>query len=128
MKAKFFILASLVLIFAGCKQKANTEPQDLGEVTIDGVFVSAANPCLTEPCLPGVEVAFSADKLYYLRNINIEEYDITVEGGDYVFVFLLDEQEITSKDSIRLTGELFRRFDIRQDEYYSLIVSRYTRL
>ena len=128
MKAKFLILASLVLMLAGCKQKANTEAQDLGEVTIDGVFVSAANPCLTEPCLPGVEVAFSADKLYYLRNINIEEYDITVDCGNYVFVFRLDGQEITSKDSVRLTGELFRRFDIRHDEYYSLTVSRYTQL
>lgn len=128
MKAKLFIFASLLLLLVGCKQKTNTAPQDLGEVSIDGVFVSAANPCLTEPCLPGVEVAFSADKLYYLRNISIEEHDIKVEGGEYVFIYRLDGQEITSRDSVRLSGELFRRFDIRQDEYYSITVSHYTRL
>ncbi len=125
MKAKLFIFAALVSTLIGCE---NTEPQSLGEVTVKGVFTSAANPCLTEPCLPGVEVAFSADKLYYLRNINIKEQDLIVSGDKYVYVFLLDGQEITSEDSVSLTGELFRKFDIRHDEYYSITVSKYTRL
>lgn len=125
MKAKLFIFAALVSTLIGCE---NTEPQSLGEVTVKGVFTSAANPCLTEPCLPGVEVAFSADKLYYLRNINIKEQDLIVSGDKYVYVFLLDGQEITSEDRVSLTGELFRKFDIRHDEYYSITVSKYTRL
>lgn len=125
MKAKLFIFAALVSTLIGCE---NTEPQSLGEVTVKGVFTSATNPCLTEPCLPGVEVAFSADKLYYLRNINIKEQDLIVSGDKYVYDFLLDGQEITSEDSVSLTGELFRKFDIRHDEYYSITVSKYTRL
>ena len=128
MKNKFFLFSVFAaLVLSSCEQNKR-EPQNLGEVTVKGVFTSAANPCLTDPCLPGVEVAFIADKLYYLRNINIKEYDVIVDESDYTLVFLLDGQEITSKDSFSLTGELFRKFDIRQDEYYSITVSKYTRL
>lgn len=124
MKTKLFIVILAIFALTACKSHKN-EPENLGEVTIKGVVGWTSNPCLTDPCIPGVELALFADKTYYLRNVNIRE-EVNVDGENYITVMLWDGHIFTSGDSVSVKGTLSRRFDIHNEEYYTLNVKEHT--
>lgn len=106
-----------LLLLASCEPKEKS----MGEVTVDGTFIFVANPCPKgQTCLPGMEVALSAGKTYFLNNINVVYEE---EEGNNCFV--LDDNRLSETDKIRIQGVLFRYVDIHDRYYYRINVNNY---
>lgn len=80
-------------------------------VTITGQFTYAGNPCITEPCLPGMIYAVIA---------NGNDYFITVEGSWYSENRKWDEYTPQPGDIVKITGYLNEQIDIRGDLFFTI--------
>ena len=74
----------------------------LGITTVTGEYLLVGNPCTTDPCLPGLIYAVSADTVYYL----------TVEGTWLWWNRSWDGYTPEVGDWVRVTGYVSQRADI----------------
>lgn len=127
MKAKLITLIVFLVALVSCESTKNNTPNGLGEVTVKGTFTSVANPCPkgSDPCLPGMEVALSADKIYYLNNIHVEEI---FDEQTLSTLYILDGDTLMETDSVQIRGNLFEYIDKHDNKYYRINVNEYNLL
>ena len=116
-------IKSLICIILGAFLLSACEPKDMGEITVEGTLCSEANPCPRGmACLPGMEVALRAEKIYYLRNIDIKE---SYDRYDGLMYFTLDGETVSERDRIKISGTLFEYIDKYNQKYYRIYVKDY---
>ena len=124
MKTKVFILAMLTMLFAACEKETDV---NLGKVTVEGTFIETTNPCPRgDVCMPGMEVALQADKVYYLAGLRVEAEYYEDPSGMIEWYFICKGDTLSSTDSVRVTGELHRYPALHNKYYYRIRVSEYT--
>jgi len=85
---------------------------DPDTISVAGIFTIVGNPCLTNPCVPGIVGALQGDSLRYFLAIN----DLFLRDG----ILEWNNALILPEDSIRGTGFTTRRHDIWGDTYIML--------
>ena len=125
MKTKISLwipIVVLAIVLIGC-ESINKASTNLGDVTVEGTLDLVANPCppSSDPCLPGIEVALRSDRIYFLNNILI----IDRSEDEFNMIFLLEDNVLSEKDSIRINGTLFRYIDMHKNYYYRINVKDY---
>lgn len=130
MKTKHILFTLFtVLLLSACNNNTPSQDDNLGEVIVEGTFVFTANPCPKghEPCVPGMEEALKADRVYYLSGVDVSYYDYIYDAttDSQIDWFVLNGDTISSLDSVRISGELHRYQDIHDAYYYRINVSEY---
>ncbi len=83
-------------------------------ITIQGLLNMEPNPCTTEPCMPGMDLAIcTTDKVYFVGNHYTDESadgELTITIDDMVFVF-------RANDMVKAKGVVTTHLDIFGEEY-----------
>jgi len=80
-------------------------------VTITGQFTYAGNPCITEPCLPGMMVVVVA---------NGKDYYLTVDGSWYSDNRKWDDYMPQPGDIVKITGNISEQKDVRGNLFFTI--------
>lgn len=118
---RFCMLAGCaLLVLVGCDNQNQKYPKKHGEVTVQGTFCEVPNTCPKgETCLPGVEVALSADKTYYLSHLNVK----CERPSEDTCYFVLDgTMNLSATDSVEVKGDLLEYLNNQDNTYFRIDV------
>lgn len=80
-----------------------------------GKIVEIPNPCLAEPCLPGLLYAINDDYIDYVITIK--------ENWQWVDKYLIiNNDTLKTGEHVKLIGSIFKKLDTFEDEYYEIEV------
>ena len=127
MKHKFILLCAFIaLTVIGCKDNENPPPRP-HEHRVYGKILQIPNPCLEEPCLPGMVLAIKSDydSTDYILNV--------FENGLWVWRFsdelIIDNDTLRVNDSAVVAGlALSEKYDIYSQKYYEFLVVKFLKL
>ncbi len=87
-------------------------------ITIQGALFMVANPCTTEPCMPGLDIAIcTPTTTFYITNPYTSDYvneTLQINTCDMLF---------TEGDEVVATGTVNTRLDINNEEYYVIDIT-----
>lgn len=113
MKKNVFaiIICTIGLLMASCNGPFNKQ-----KCTVEGVLVMRGNPCMSDPCMPGVGWWLqTSDRSYAVEGnwlIESDEGEVLNVGGTIAHL----------GDSVRATGTSCSYRDIHKEIFYSLTI------
>jgi len=115
----FTAILGAVAIANSCKDGGGGNPIDPSlpmDTTIIGKLVYTANPCDTEPCLPGVVAAVMTSSINYI---------ITINGSWCWEEVIIGSDTLKLNDSLRIFGTVSKHIDLLNSVYYEIKVINY---
>ena len=121
MKTKFILLWA-VLIFAltvsSCKN--GNEQEEIKNSIITGKLMLVPNPCVTEPCLPGMVAAIATDSLNYIITVNNSWFG----NGEII----INNDTLRENNSLEALGIILKKEDLFSQIYYEIEIINYKKL
>ncbi len=104
------LLVVLLLYLVSCQQ--GVKPRETESVCLFGTIVLTANPCTTDPCLPGLELALHTDRgEYYLSG-----------GTQYDDYMVIHNMTIHLYDSVYVCGLATKYTSTTNRDYWTISV------
>jgi hypothetical protein len=123
MKTKFILLWA-VLVFAltvtSCKNNGNEPEEEIKNSIITGKLMLVANPCVTEPCLPGMVAAIATDSLNYIITVNNSWFG----NGEVI----INNDTLRENNSLEALGIILKKEDLFSQIYYEIEIISYKKL
>ena len=126
LKTKLLIAVVLSLMFVGCGK--DDEPEIfVYEDHISGRIVSIPNPCLEEPCLPGMVLAISSD--YDSINYILALQENSLWKWCWFDELIINNDTLRVNDSVYVRGiRSAEKNDIHLQKYYVFSLVNFIKL